>query len=142
TVRGRLGERLAMAFHGITLVPHNGSTELVGELADQTQLHGLLTRIRDLGLELESVSVSPSDPPPADKDASNGERPPCVGASRGSCELAARESDGLHVQLLWDPIAAAITVGVEDLRAGDRFRLAVAREHALDAFYPPFAYPH
>lgn len=69
TVRGRLGERLAMAFHGITLVPHNGSTELVGELADQTQLHGLLTRIRDLGLELESVSVSASDPAPADKEA-------------------------------------------------------------------------
>jgi hypothetical protein len=68
--------------------------------------------------------------------------PTCVGARRGSCELAVRESDGLHVQLLWDPIAASITVAVEDLRAGDRFRLAVAREHALDAFYHPFAYTH
>ena len=57
-----------------------------------------------------------------------------------SRELAAREAEGLHVRLLWDPIADAITVAVEDLRAGDRFRLAVARERALDAFYHPFAY--
>ena len=55
-------------------------------------------------------------------------------------ELAMRESDGLHVQLLWDRITDAVTVKVEDLRAGDRFHLAVARERALDAFYHPFAY--
>lgn len=59
---------------------------------------------------------------------------------RRSRELAARESEGLHVRLLWDPIADAVTVAVEDLRAGDRFHLAVARERALDAFYHPFAY--
>jgi hypothetical protein len=29
---------------------------------------------------------------------------------------------------------------IEDLRAGDRFHLGVARERALDAFYHPFAY--
>ena len=55
-------------------------------------------------------------------------------------ELATRESDGLHVQLLWDPMTDAVTVAVEDLRAGDRFDLAVARERALDAFHHPFAY--
>ena len=59
---------------------------------------------------------------------------------RSSRELAARESEGLYVRLLWDPIADAVTVAVEDLRAGDRFNLAVARERALDAFYHPFAY--
>ncbi len=58
----------------------------------------------------------------------------------GSRELAARESDGLQVRLLWDPIADAVTVALEDLRAGARFRLAVAGERALDAFYHPFAY--
>lgn len=55
-------------------------------------------------------------------------------------ELATRENDGLHVQLLWDRMTDAVTVAVEDLRAGDRFDLAVARERALDAFYHPFAY--
>ncbi|HET7450895.1 MAG TPA: hypothetical protein VFJ78_09870 [Gaiellaceae bacterium] len=57
TVRGRLSERLAAAFDGMTLVRRSGATELTGELVDQAQLHGLLTRIRDLGLELESVNV-------------------------------------------------------------------------------------
>jgi len=65
---------------------------------------------------------------------------PDLFAKRRSRELAARESNGLHVQLLWDPIADAVTVAVEDLRAGDRFHLGVTRERARDAFYHPFAY--
>jgi NADPH:quinone reductase-like Zn-dependent oxidoreductase len=64
TVRGRLGSRLADAFDGLTLVPRGGATELVGEIADQTQLHGLLARVRDLGLDLESVHVLGTDPAP------------------------------------------------------------------------------
>jgi hypothetical protein len=55
-------------------------------------------------------------------------------------ELAARESDGIHVSLLWHPGENALTVSVEDERAGDRFQLAVAADRALDAFYHPFAY--
>ena len=56
-VRGRLSARLAGAFDGLQLMHRNGATELVGEVVDQTQLYGLLARIRDLGLELESVTV-------------------------------------------------------------------------------------
>jgi hypothetical protein len=55
-------------------------------------------------------------------------------------ELAARESDGIQVLLLWHPEENAVTVSVEDVRIGDRFQLAVAPERALDAFYHPFAY--
>jgi alkanesulfonate monooxygenase SsuD/methylene tetrahydromethanopterin reductase-like flavin-dependent oxidoreductase (luciferase family) len=55
-------------------------------------------------------------------------------------ELAARETDGIHVRLLWHPDDNAVTVSVEDARAGDRFQLAVAPDRALDAFYHPFAY--
>jgi hypothetical protein len=58
TVRGRLSRRLAAAFDGLTLERSAGATDLVGEVADQSQLHGLLSRIRDLGLELEAVAVS------------------------------------------------------------------------------------
>lgn len=57
TVRGRLSDRLAAAFDGMTLVRCSRATELSGHVADYAQLHGLLTRIRDLGLEFESVSV-------------------------------------------------------------------------------------
>jgi hypothetical protein len=55
-------------------------------------------------------------------------------------ELAARDSDGISVRLLWHPRGNALTVSVEDARVGDRFQLAVAPDHALDAFYHPFAY--
>ena len=37
-------------------------------------------------------------------------------------ELADRESDGVHVVLLWHPAENALTVSVEDLRHGDSFR--------------------
>ena len=55
-------------------------------------------------------------------------------------ELAARESDGIQVLLLWHPCEDAVTVSVDDTRAGQRFDLAVARDRALEAFYHPFAY--
>jgi hypothetical protein len=70
TVRERLSQRLATAFDGMTLVPGAGATELVGEVVDQAQLHGLLTRIRDLGLELESVNVLGADPDSAPAERS------------------------------------------------------------------------
>ena len=57
TIRGRLSGRLVAAFDGMSAVPGRSCTELVGPVADQAQLHGLLAHIRDLGLELESVSV-------------------------------------------------------------------------------------
>jgi hypothetical protein len=64
TIRGTLIERLATAFEGMVPVRRAGRTELVGEMVDQAQLHGLLTRIRDLGLELECVCLLPDEPAP------------------------------------------------------------------------------
>ena len=61
TVSGRLSERLAAAFDGMRLVQRTGAADLVGEVVDQAQLYGLLTRIRDLALELESVTVFDAD---------------------------------------------------------------------------------
>jgi hypothetical protein len=55
-------------------------------------------------------------------------------------ELAARESDGINVLLLWHPRENALTVSVEDARIGDCFQLSVTPDRALDAFYHPFAY--
>lgn len=55
-------------------------------------------------------------------------------------ELAARESDGVRVVLRWHPHDDAVSVSVEDTRAGDCFRLAIAPDRALDAFYHAFAY--
>ncbi len=61
-VRGRLTEHLASFFDGMTLVHQGDGTELVGRVSDQAQLHGLLARVRDLGLELESMAASPIEP--------------------------------------------------------------------------------
>jgi hypothetical protein len=55
-------------------------------------------------------------------------------------ELDSRETDGIHVRLLWHSIANAITVSVADARTGDHFEVAVEAEHALRAFHHPFAF--
>ena len=60
--------------------------------------------------------------------------------ARSIRELAARESNGVSVRLLWHPLENAVTVSVEDRRDGECFDLPVAPEKALDAFYHPFAY--
>jgi hypothetical protein len=48
---------------------NNGETVLTGPVVDQAALHGLLRKVRDLGLPL--VSVNRIDPGPA--EASSGE---------------------------------------------------------------------
>lgn len=53
-LRGRLSERFASAFDGMTLQPGNGETALTGSL-DQAQLWGILERVREFGLELLRV---------------------------------------------------------------------------------------
>lgn len=55
-------------------------------------------------------------------------------------ELAVRENDGISVRLIWHPSENAVSVAVEDVRAGRRFELAVERDKALEAFHHPFAY--
>ncbi len=55
-------------------------------------------------------------------------------------ELAERDSDGIHVLLLWHPRENTLSVSVEDARVGDQFDIPVAPDRALDAFYHPFAY--
>lgn len=51
-VRGRLSERFGSTFQGLTLERRPGETALVGLIADQGQLFGVLERLRDFGLEL------------------------------------------------------------------------------------------
>jgi len=55
-VRGRLSRRYECAFDGAMLVPRDGQTMLRADLVDQSQLYGLLNRLRDFGIELVSVN--------------------------------------------------------------------------------------
>jgi hypothetical protein len=54
-VREELSDRYAVAFEGMEMKTTSGQTVLTGEIIDQPQLHGILTRIGSLGLKLVSV---------------------------------------------------------------------------------------
>ena len=56
-VRGELSEHFAFGFEGMDLRAESGRTVLVGEVVDQSHLHGLLERVRDFGLELLQVEA-------------------------------------------------------------------------------------
>jgi hypothetical protein len=60
---GRLHERWDAWFDGLTVMHRDdGTTVISGRLADQAALHGLLQRVRDLGLPLISVTeLEPTD---------------------------------------------------------------------------------
>jgi hypothetical protein len=68
-VRGELSHRYRPAFDGMTLAAGDGQTTITGPVVDQAQLHGLLDRVGDLGLEL--ISVNPA-PEPAARPAHTG----------------------------------------------------------------------
>ena len=61
-------------------------------------------------------------------------------AGRGRRELAFRETDGITVQLLWESDTDALTLSVEDGRAGVFFEVPVACDRGLEAFNHPYAY--
>ena len=61
-VAGHLGCHWSPWLGGLTLTQHeDGTTSLTGTVADQADLHGLLAKIRDLGVTLLSLAVM--DPP-------------------------------------------------------------------------------
>src|SRR3954447_11198999 len=70
-LKGRLDARWAAWFDGLTLTHEgDGTTRLCGPVADQAALHGLLQRVRDLGLPLLAVAqVAPGPPDQAADDA-------------------------------------------------------------------------
>ncbi len=61
-VKGELDARWQTWFEGMTITASADETIIRGTVADQTALHSLLTRIRDLGLPLIAVNQIETDP--------------------------------------------------------------------------------
>ncbi len=56
-IKGHLGHEWTDWFEGLTItLEEDGDTLLTGPVVDQAALHGLLRKVRDLGLPLVSVS--------------------------------------------------------------------------------------
>jgi hypothetical protein len=56
-IKGHLGPRWAAWFDGFCLTNRDdGTAVLMGPIADQAALHGLLNKLRDLGIPLVSLT--------------------------------------------------------------------------------------
>ena len=63
-LKGHLDARWAAWFDGLSLTNESdGTTIICGPVADQAALHGLLQKVRDLGLPLISITQPEPDQP-------------------------------------------------------------------------------
>ncbi len=60
-LRGEIGDHFGVLFEGMRVQRVHGTTVLAGPVRDQAQLHGLIERIQELGIELVSVNPSRKD---------------------------------------------------------------------------------
>ena len=61
-IEGQLGRQWTDWFDGLSITPgEDGTTLLTGPVTDQSALHGLLKKVRDLGAPLVSVNRMETD---------------------------------------------------------------------------------
>jgi hypothetical protein len=62
-IKGHLGPKWAEWFEGLTItLEEDGNTLLTGTAVDQAELHGILKKVRDLGIPLLSVNSVETGP--------------------------------------------------------------------------------
>ena len=73
-LEGHLAPRWTTWFDGLTVTnDRKGITVISGDVADQSALHGLLQKVRDVGLPL--ISVTRTDESTVDRSASTPHEP-------------------------------------------------------------------
>lgn len=71
-IKGHLANRWSGWFEGMIITREDhGETRLTGPVLDQAALHGLLRKVRDLGMPL--LSVTQVDPEPANGPQANAD---------------------------------------------------------------------
>lgn len=67
-IKGQMNPQWKVWFEGLSIVQEEGGdTLLTGQVVDQAALHGLLKKVRDLGLPL--ISFGPVEPGASELDA-------------------------------------------------------------------------
>jgi hypothetical protein len=74
-VKGRLAARWSAWFDGLTIDTdtNDGTTAISGPIVDQSALHGLLQKLRDVGLTLISLTELPNNTPTEPRSPTPGE---------------------------------------------------------------------
>ena len=63
-IKGHLDNRWRAWFDGLTItLENNGETLITGPVTDQAALHGLIRKVRDLGMTLITVNAITPNPP-------------------------------------------------------------------------------
>ena len=76
-VTGHLGSRWTAWFDGLSLTNEaDGTTVISGPVVDQAALHGVLQKLRDLGIPLVSLTPLPPDAPITSTGARHAHRTP------------------------------------------------------------------
>ena len=95
-ITGQLDTRWGEWFEGLAITLDGGDTLITGPVVDQAALHGLLKRVRDLGMPLVSVSPVEPGPPPTlgTGQAAIPDLKSNVGVSGLSASTSTTEGDG------------------------------------------------
>ncbi len=73
-IEGQFGREWTAWFDGLSITPgEDGTTLLTGPVIDQSALHGLLKKVRDLGTPLVSVNRMETDGSSNPKQITKGE---------------------------------------------------------------------
>ena len=88
-IKGHLDGRWADWFGGLTIkLEDNGDTLLTGPVVDQAALHGLLKKVRDLGMPL--LSVIGVEPGPSTTPSVLGPEDPGLGTGQADASSVER----------------------------------------------------
>jgi hypothetical protein len=93
-ITGQLDSRGADWFEGMTITLDGGDTLITGPVVDQPALHGLLKRVRDLGLPLVSVGPVEPDLPTTRGTGQAGASGVTSGSTQAACLSRRRPGEG------------------------------------------------